>query len=214
MTKRLGSLAVLLGVAVAMLSGCDFSDEGQVRSCYTKYANAIRAGDGAKAVEQLNSSTIDHYADLLDHALYSSEYDVRTLGIYEQLVVLTLRHRVSVDALRRMDGEELLRYCVYEGLIDEDSVGDTEIGEVTVDGDVAVGVLSLYQRASRLEYRFTRENGEWKLDLDSIVPAYEKILRRLALGADMDDDDLVLWLFERETGEVPSYDLWQPLDRG
>jgi hypothetical protein len=113
-----------------------------------------------------------------------------------------------------MDGEELLRYCVYEGLIDEDSVGDTEIGEVTVDGDVAVGVLTLYQRASRLEYRFTRQNGEWKLDLDSIVPAYEKILRRLALGADMDDDDLVLWLFERETGEVPSYDLWHPLDRG
>jgi hypothetical protein len=30
----------------------------------------------------------------------------------------------------------------------------------------------------------------------------------------MDDDDLVPWLFERETGEVPSYDLWQPLDRG
>ena len=106
---------------------------------------------------------------------------------------------------------ELFAYAVDGGWIGEDSVVNSDIGEVSISDDDAKAVFINNGQKTTFRYRFVREDGQWKLDLTAIMPVSDKAFEQIVESSGFDENEYILLALEAVSGEKPSDDIWQPL---
>jgi hypothetical protein len=203
---------VLVALGLALGAGCGGSaaDQKAVRDCFAAYREAILSQRGNDAVERVNQATVDYYERVRGLALSAPEQEVRKLPLYDRMMVLLLRHRLPLDLLSGMNGREVFVYGVNRGWIGKEDVMESDVGTVRVSGDRATAQFVKAGKPTPLSYSFTKESGQWKMDLTAMAPAVNLALKQLIEREGVSEDEFLLDILESVSGQKPSARIWQP----
>ena len=161
---------VLLGILyVSPATGRPHRDrvESEIVSLSSRWVSAVAERDPG-LVDLLSSSAAEHYRQLRDLALHGDVSALAALHPTDQLQVLFLRLTIDAKRLREMSDREILLRAVDQHWIGQDLRRTDTLREVAVEGDTATGRLYKFgkvDRPDRGRQYFTREKGEWRVDL-------------------------------------------------
>ncbi len=216
-TKILYNIFHILIIFSLVLCSCSSGDseesnnENEIRDCWSSYKSSILNGDGIIAVTYVSSSTLDYYGEMRDTALMANVSEVKNLSTTNMLMVLMLRHLVDRDELNAMTSEDLIIYAIEQGWIGEDSVVNSDIGKVTISENNAFAVYLMGGQETPFRYEFVKENGQWKLDIASLIPTTNAVLKETLETNDIDEEEFIFLTLESMSGIKVSDDIWQPM---
>ena len=208
--KSLALIALLFTSHVTPSAQGSHSDEELIRQAFLSYKGAILQQLGQAAISLVNKATLQYYARMKAIALEGQEKEVRQLTPMNKIMVLSLRHRVPIADLRAMTPEEVFIYAVNQGWIGKNSVLDSDIGQLQVFGNDASGEYLKGGKHTPLKYRFTREDGKWKLDLTALTPMADQAMSMLIKKEGLDEDTFIISLIESVSGKKVSPSIWLP----
>lgn len=230
MTKRLAILALLMlafgaGTCLYLDSPTEVSPRGgddlvgmaeaqeeersAVRATFAAFRAAAGAGDGARAVELLDHATFDYYDRMADLARSAPAARVRSLGLLDRLVVLSIRHRLTPEEVAALDGRRLVEVGIRDGWLGGGATARTELGSVTVAGDVATSTAFLDGGADPHVLVFQREGEAWRFRLTSTNAAAAEALDAAARQSGLPPDAFLESLLERATGRPVLPAAWE-----
>lgn len=186
------------------------AEEELVRRAFLAYKGAILQKQGQSAVSLVNRDTLGYYARMKALALEGEEKEVRRLTPISKIIVLSLRHRVPTSDLRLMTPEEVFTYAVNQGWIGKNSVLDSDIGRLQVFGNDASADYVKGGKPTPLKYRFTKEDGKWKIDLTALMPMADQAMSMLIKQGGLDEDAFLVSLIESVSGKKVSPSIWLP----
>jgi hypothetical protein len=197
-------------------------DERAVRETFEAYKQALLQRQGARASALVDRATWDYWGELRRLALSGSEEELRQRPFIERLLVVSLRHELSVEELRQMDLEAMLGRAIEAGWIAPASIAQLEMGEVRLEGDRASGQALTrtfgdppsLQPVEGLRYEFVREEDEWHFAFASLVAGLDRLLGDFAAQLGADEDDLIFSLVESFSGRTVLPEVWQPPTEG
>jgi hypothetical protein len=185
--------------------------EAGVREAFDGYKSAILAGDGKAAVQYVSQSTIDYFGEMQKLALHGAPADVRAQSMLNQLMILSLRHRLQPQQVKAMSPREILIYGVDNGWIGKTTVVGLEPGPVEISGNV--GTIEILQagKPSGVKFRFQREGGGWRIDLVPVLALGNTAMKMLAKQQGVTEEFLILSLLESVSGRKVPATIWDPL---
>jgi hypothetical protein len=206
----------LIGLPVAALAmlACtaeEPADQAAVRAAYDDYVAALLEKDGGRAASLVDRNTISYYGGLLELALRGDADTVHSISILDKIVVLTIRHGISVDVAEQMTAETLFVHAVTEGWIGEQSVVNSALGQIVVQGSSATGVHIANGQVTPLKYTFHREDGRWGLDLTAIMAPAEQAFKMIIEQSGRTEDEFVINIIEAVSGEEVPDSVWEPM---
>jgi hypothetical protein len=208
--NALALIALIFAYPSALRAQASESEEKQIRVAFLTYKGAILEQQGQSAVLVVNRATLQYYAQMKTLALEGHENEVRQLTPMNKLMVLSLRHRVSVDDLRAMTPQEMFIHAVNQGWIGKNSVLDSDIGQLQVFGNDASGEYVRGGKPTPLKFRLTKEEGNWKIDLTALTPPADQAISLLIKKEGLDEDAFIVGLVESVSGKKVSPSIWQP----
>lgn len=203
---------ILVGVRGSPVSAQQTTTEAlSVRAVVQDYRAAILASRGTAAVELVSASTLTYYDRMLELTLYGDSASLGRESLSDRLMVLTLRERVPPASLLGMSGRELFVYTVDVGMIGRESMQQLEFGRVRVTGDSAGIEIEQAGAPSGTFFPLVREEGDWRLDLLSMLALANDALLTVAEQQGMSEDALLLLLLEASSGRAVEPTIWHPL---
>jgi hypothetical protein len=162
-----------------------------VRQAFTAYRQALLAKDGDTAVQHLASTVYGFYDQARRDAVTAAENNVRGQTVAAQLTVFTLRGSLDPNLLRSATPQELVAAAIDAGLVGEQGIQNTQLGEVAVVGDTASAPVLSTGQPSGIRFDFVREEGAWKLDLLPLLQTANVAFRNLATEQGITVDQLI-----------------------
>ena len=216
--RRIGHLvATTLLVCLLGQTPCQAQDdlsEHPVYLAFSDYRSAIIQADAESALRAVDSSTLQYYSEMLNHALNSDEATVRGLSIMDLLMVMSIRHRLTPEQVKGMDASSLFKYGVANGWTGKESVIGLDVVHVEVDGQTATATFTSNGAESPVPFQFDKEGGQWKIDLTSIMGASGSAFSQMAEQQGITDVELVSMLLGMVSGEeVDAESIWIPVNQ-
>ncbi len=184
-----------------------------IRACFAAYKAALVSRDGAAAVEQVSTSTLEYYGQMRELALYAKQAELQQRSLTDQYMVLALRHRVGLTDLQSMTAKDVVRLAIEEGWTGDSEVTTLELGTVTVAGDRAKANLKMLGEPENSEFAFAfvKEPDGWKLDITKLLFAAEAFLQDWLMTDDTPPAEGLITLLEVVSERQVSPDIWLPL---
>ncbi len=134
----------------------------------------------------------------------------------DRLLIVTMRHELEAEVLASMDLEGLLRHAIEAGWIAKASIRQLDIGEISIDGDQAIGVALNAgaipappdPEVEPLSYAFVREDGVWKFRFGSLVASLNRVITEFAQQLGANEDDLIFTLVTALSGREVLPAIW------
>ena len=199
-------VAALLLLAVSLPAAA----QETIPEAFEAYRAALLAEDGPAVVRLVDSGTLAYYGQSVEWALDADSADVATLRLVDRLMVFSLRHRVPTDTVRAFDGASSLSYAVRKGWIGAGSVQRLRIVRTEATGPIG---FATFDARGQIRMGFTQEDGQWKVDLTSMLPLANLAFHQVAVDAGQRDDELLFSLLGSLTPRQPDHRIWQPLGR-
>ena len=136
---------------------------------------------------------------------------VHNISTLDKIVVLTIRVSISVDVAEQMTAETLFVHAVNEGWISEQSVVNSQPGQIVVRESSATGVHIADGQETPLKYTFHREDGRWGLDLTAIMAPAEQAFKMIIEQIGSSEDEFVMNIIESVSGEKVPDSVWEPM---
>lgn len=201
-------LLLVLSLVGASGGWAQQSSEDLVRSCFERYRTAIMSGQAGAAYAEINQNTKAYYDDMLDKVLYLSAAEVKSLTALEKIFIAQSRHRIPLQELQAFDGEGYFKYAVEQGWVGRDSVANAELTNITVSGDSATSAFVKKDKTLPFGFSFSLENGDWKIDLISIIPISNLALQHMINNAEEDEQTIIFKIVETLSGETVDETIW------
>ena len=208
--ESLALVVLIFTLSVSLLAQRSEPEEAVIRRVFLTYKEAILQQQGQSAVSLVNRATVQYYARMRALALEGHEKDVRQLSPMNKIMVLSLRHRVPIGDLRAMTPEGVFTYAVDQGWIGKNSVLDSDIGRLEVFGNDASADYVKSGKPTPLKYRFTKEDGKWRIDLTALMPVADQAMSVLIKTKGLDEDRFIMDLMESVSGKKVLPSIWQP----
>jgi len=182
-----------------------------VRKSFNQYKQAILTDKGAEAANFVDSRTIQYYSDILSTTISADSTTVDALGVMDKLMVFSIRHRTPKEDILSFDGKQLLIHAIKEGMVGKNSVANSEIGEVEVDGDFAKGQFITNGQKAPFYFNFYKEDKVWKIDLTSIFPVAQVAFKNILESSGQEENEYFFTILELLTGKKPDHTIWNPI---
>jgi len=220
--RRLGPVAVAIFTVLAclVLGGCDpdAAEKKAVRETLQVVEDAIEANDARTYTELVTQGTFLHYERILRLANTARQAEVAVLPPAERFLILLLRHHIPLEERQNLDGRTLLSRIVSEGWW-AGSAGDgssIDYGEIKINGAYARVQIVWNGKPTGFWVQFIRENAygqpdptaPWKLDDPSMDAFSNDLIPRLAREINRNENDLMVMVVARESGEPVRPDIW------
>lgn len=210
MTRKISLLSLALIVFISC--SAQKKEEKAVRKSFDDYKSAILNDKGEEAVNYVDSRTISYYSEILNTTINADSLTVNSLVLMDKLMVLIIRHKTTKEDILSFDGRGLLIYAIDEGMVGKNSVANSIIGEVKIDGDFAKGQLIANEQKTPIYYHFYKEKGEWKIDLTSIFSIGTMAFKKMVDESGQEENEYLYMLLEMSTGKKPSADIWKQIE--
>jgi hypothetical protein len=187
-------------------------DVADIRACYDNYFAALKAGEGDKAAELVDSKTLEHFDRMLDLARTADSTTVSGLDAMDKLTVLSMRSQIPAEQMRDLDARAALARSVSDGMMANEGPEGLTLGTVTVDGDKASAPLKMYGFPTPANFSFQREDGTWRIDLTSLFDLSRQAFEQMSGSGAEGNAALIQMLEENLGGPVPAT-VWHPADQ-
>lgn len=197
------------GVSVEVVK----SDEEQIREVFELYRSAILAQDGAKALQTIDTDTVQYYDNLLKLVFYGTKGEV-SKNFTDELTVLMVRHIFTkAELVKITNGAQLFKLAVESGLVgNRKNTESISISNVSVAGKTAAVQMAFEGKVvPGVVWRFSKEINEWKLNLVAASDAAGVALKASAKQLSMTEDEFVFYVLTQMTGTRPTGEVWNPV---
>jgi hypothetical protein len=205
--KMVALLAVLLGAG--LMSGCDGTAK-EVHAANDQYDAAIRGRDGTRVVELTSRESIARMGKVLEHAKTASKQQLQQMTAVERYYVLMARHVLKGSVKNKIEGREFLRQLAAGGWLGS-STGWERV-RVTVDRTKSNATV-MYRAKGRTGHQiayWVREDGVWKLDMDTEMQTDDGRAALDARDAGLAVDEYLVRMLEVIGSEKVSPSVWEP----
>lgn len=185
------------------------SEEKLVRKAFDNYKTAVLNKQGEQAVNYVSAKTIDYYSNMLELVKTADSTTIDRLQLMDKLMVLTVRLRIPKEEILKFDGKSFLEYGISNGMIG--NIANFSIGDVKITGDTAKGQFMVGKEKAPFYYDFYKENGQWKIDLTSILAISETAFSAMIQESGQTENEILLLLLEKIAGAKPDNTMWQPI---
>ena len=206
---RLAVLTVWCVFAGAASAQTD--DVSAIQHAFWNYRAAISARDGERAQRAVTGATLEQYDRLRDLALHATEVESRALPLFEKLMVLNFRLRLTASELQSMSGAILFKRGVEAGWMGDSVAVNSDVASIRVDGSDAAGVLVSGGQPTTIEIEFRREQGDWRFDLMAVGPVISSTIQKSLEQAGIAEDEYALEALTEQNGERPPPSVWTAL---
>jgi hypothetical protein len=189
------------------------SEVKAVTASFDNYKQAILNDKGEEAVQYVDSRTINYYGDVLEKVRSADSATVNRLDLLDKVMVFSVRHRATKEDILSFDGKGLLVYAIKSGMVGKNSVVNSSIGDVTVEGTFAKGQYVSNGQKAPFNFDFYKEDNAWKVDLTSIFPTTNIVFRKLVEESGQTENEFLFSILERLTGRRPGDEIWIPTQK-
>lgn len=207
--KRSVQLLLLPILFVACSDSGPEDDVVEIRACYDNYFAALKAGEGDKAAELVDSNTLSHFDRMLDLARTADSTTLSALDAMDKLTILSMRMQIPAEQMRNMDARSALARSVSDGMMANEGPEGLTLGTVKVEGDKATAPLKMYGFPTPANFSFQREDGAWRIDLTSLFDLSRKAFSQMG-GDGAGGNATLLKLLEENTGSAVPEGIWNP----
>jgi hypothetical protein len=179
-----------------------------VRKSFDAYKEAILNDKGSEAVKWVDKQTLNWYEESRQLALTAGREKLESLSMFNRMQAVLIRHRVPRAELEKMDGRKLFTYAVDNGWVGKSSVSGLEIGEVSITGGFAAGVIVREGKATPLKFQFSMEEGHWKVKLMPLMKMAEPGLKAQSKRAGMTENEFIIQMTEAVSGRKVPDTIW------
>jgi hypothetical protein len=179
------------------------SEVKAVKASFDNYKQAILNDKGEEAVQYVDSRTINYYGDVLEKVRSADSATVNRLDLLDKVMVFSVRHRATKEDILSFDGKGLLVYAIKSGMVGKNSVVNSSIGDVTVEGTFAKGQYVSNGQKAPFNFDFYKEDNAWKVDLTSIFSTTNIAFRKLVEESGQTENEFLFSILERLTGRRP-----------
>ena len=203
----------LFTIAVLFSFNNLLSQNSDVKEAFYKYKESILNQQGELAASMVNQKTLFYYDDVLEASKNGDSLSIENEGFFKKFMVLSVRHRLRAEELFSMTGKTLFEHGVNQGWIGKESVQGIETGTIEEDGKNAM--VQMFQNGKEVPYffQFEKENGQWQLDLTSIMETSEVALKEYLKENNLNENQFILQILEMVTGSAPDNAVWHPLKK-
>jgi hypothetical protein len=209
-----------LGMAglVATTAACSGSDAAPadpaapVVNSFTAYSKAVTARDGGTAADLMTASSLSYYDKLRDLALDADRAELGAEPVVDQLTALSMRGDLSATDLRTLSPHDLVKKAVQINLISNGATPERGLQQVKIDGDTATAELVMTEGA-QYPVGFTREAGQWKFDVTSLLQPAESALSQAREQQKLTERQIVDQVVSTRYGQAKVKELYQPVGR-
>ncbi len=209
MKKKLYTLFISLSIIASCIG--QENEESLVKASFNGYKTSILNDQGEKAISFVDTRTISYYNEILEKVIKADSLTVNSLGILDKLMVLSIRHMTPKEDILSFNGKGLLTYAIKEGMVGKNSVINTEIGDVEIDGEFAKGQFISNGQKAPLYFHFYKENDNWKVDLTSIFPPSALAFKKMIEDNGEVENEYLIQLLEMISGKKPLNNVWKPI---
>ncbi len=183
-----------------------------IRASYNNYKLSALNADGETAVNLVSENTIAYFHNMSDYVVYADSVEIESMRLFDKLMIFTLRHKVPTDKIQSFDGKSLFIYGIDNGLVGNEGINNQDIGEITIDNDLAKGQMIVGGQVTPFCMNFKKENNKWTLDLISLFAFAEPAFQQMIDESGMKDHEYIFMLLEMLTAEYPDNSIWHPLE--
>jgi hypothetical protein len=180
-------ISLFLFASLFLLAACTDEKaevEELIKATFTGYQEAILANRGIEAVTYIDQATIDYYAHLFELVKSGSREEVEALDLVDQVSVLMARLRMKPEEIKRMTVNQFIAYSIDSGMIGKGGAARFTFSKMTeYEGDKAKAMIVSQGRQGQnasTEFLFSKENGEWKLNLTNLLEMSKKSFAQVA----------------------------------
>lgn len=209
---RAAWIAVFAAAALPALAAPEVRDPeaAAVRRGFAVYEAALRSRDGAGAVGAVTANSLAYYDRIRKLALSGTRDELAALDGTERMLVLGMRRDAPLELLTEASAGGLVAHAVSEGLISDRGAVKTELGEVEVDGDVALAAIVVDGTPTEGRLRFVREDDVWKFDLEYAMRTSFGLIAVLAERTGLSEDEVIFRLMAQGGAGEPGPEIWTP----
>ncbi|MGW6932745.1 hypothetical protein ACWGE0_22000 [Lentzea sp. NPDC054927] len=182
-----------------------------VRAAFETYTKAALAKDGATGVSVLATPIFTVYDDFRKLALTATEQDLSTAPLGKRAAVYTLRGSVDPAILRTASPKDLVKVSIDKGLVGEKGINNLEIGKITTSGDTASAEVLARGQVAPYKFRFVREDGTWKLDLQPLLDLADSAYAAVAKQQNLTPDQFLDGVLNQMYGPAKAAEVRKPL---
>ena len=205
----------MITAALVAMAPCVMAEEkDEVLAAFKGYKEAILTQKGEDAAGWVTKGTIAEYQRYIDWALEADRKTVEGLSMINRVQVLTMRHRVPAEDLRKATGKSIFIHAVKEDWIGKDGVIRTELADdIAVAGERATGSVLIGGEPAPLKFHFRKEEGKWRFDLVELMTATGPAFEAAAKQAKMEENELIMKVLETVSGKKPEESVWTPVGK-
>jgi len=190
----------------------DESDTAAIENVFESYRSALVSRDGAAARDFVSASTIDYYGFLREIALNGEPSESSQSTLIDRMSVYRIRVEWDAAELSNLSAADVFVYAVDDGWVGS-NLGALDIGGIRVFGDSATSVVVVNGQPRQWGFTFHRENGEWRIDLTSLLNIFNAVMVGQLDQAEMTETEFTDY-FLRSVGYAAGFDdaIRVPLD--
>lgn len=188
-------------------------DADGVKKTFADYRSAVLDQRGKDAVQLLSKATIDEYQKYVDWALKADKKTLESLSMMNRLQVMTLRHRVEPETLRKLTGKSAIIHAVDRNWIGKNGVIRTSLGKIDVVENSATAEVIIGERKTPQRFQFNKENGVWKFDLVRVMMNINAAFKETAKRAGMSENEFIFHALESISGKKVDDSIWVPVGK-
>jgi hypothetical protein len=200
-------------IALTFSIGSCSQNETEANLVQKCFDNFTKCGDGVCAAKFLDSRTLTYYDNILDLTLTADSSTIAGLRFWDKYVVLRNRHTIPPDELRKMTGRNLFIHTMNSQKTPGRGEPTSEIEDIRVEGDSALAAVLENGKALEFPYRFYKENGQWKIDLTSQLPAANKPVTDVLPMRKMTEIEFIFDMLHGLSGKVVEPSIWIPVGK-
>lgn len=184
-----------------------------ITNTLNEFKKSIIDTNGESAVNLLSSHSLDYFEVILNNVSNSPKDIVSKLSIVDKMIVLGARQKLTSSEASKLDGKSFFNFAVKAGIVNKGMIKSIEISNIVIDGEKAQADIVTNNIETGVKLDFARENNKWKIDIISIYPATNLLLKNMIEMMGKDEDDFVLGIIEQNTGQKLTEEIWLPLNR-
>ncbi len=202
--------AVLSGLALLLLSGCDGGARDEVKAVFEAYTSALRSKNGDAFLKLIDPENVKHYGQVVEIARSGDRLAVQRLTWTQKYDVTMLRNRFTAEELKKMDGAEYVRTCVNRGWFFAEDEGERfSLGPITLKPPRAHAKLVVDGESTAYRFEFVEVEHQWLVNDECMERWFDKELERIAARARVSEDSLILELESDASGKKVTRDIWE-----
>ncbi len=180
-----------------------------IQEVFNNYKAAIMADQETKAIEYMDTRTLDYYKNILHLVIYADSLTLDAQPLLDKFTVLNIRHIATKKQILAFDDKSIIAFTIKNGMMGKNTLENFTLGKITVKDKTAKAQLIENGKKSEKFYNFYSDGTQWKIDYTSIFPAEEKETADLIKNSGKTDNEFMIGILEIMSEKKVSPNIWK-----